>query len=262
MSGHHGSPLWFELATARGRLADAEDFYRAVLGWQIADSGMSGFDYHLARCGDAMVAGLMEMPSDMADMPPVWTMYFGVDDADRAADAIRAAGGRIWREPTDIPGTGQFAIASDPQGAGFGILSPLPMEEDRQARAFDPQKAGHANWTELASSDPEAGFTFYAGLFGWRKSEALDMGAMGPYQMVRHGDADIGGMMGLGDAPQSRWLIYFGVNGIDAAASRIRDGGGVIHHGPAPVPGDAHIVIATDPQGAWFGLVGPLEETS
>ena len=32
-----------------------------------------------------MVAGLMEMPDDVSGMPPAWTLYFGVDDADRAA---------------------------------------------------------------------------------------------------------------------------------------------------------------------------------
>ena len=50
-------------------------------------------------------------------------MVIGVDDAVRAAGDIRAAGGRIFREPADIPGTGRFAVAADPQGAAFGILA-------------------------------------------------------------------------------------------------------------------------------------------
>ena len=36
-----------------------------------------------------------------------------------------------------------------------------------------------------------------------------------------------------------------------------RQGGGTIHHGPAEVPGGAWIALATDPQGAWFAVVGP-----
>ena len=257
----HGHPVWFELTTARGQLAQAEDFYARVLGWQIADSGMEGFAYHLARAEDQLVAGLMEIPDGMDGMPPNWTLYLGTEDADATARDIRAAGGRIHVEPTDIPGTGRFAVASDPQGAAFGILAPLPMEDGNETRAFDQQKAGHGNWTELMSTDPVAGFDFYARVFGWQKSQAMDMGPMGTYQLFSHDGADIGGMMGLGNAPRPVWLVYFGVNGVDAATRRIRDGGGSVQHGPTPVPGGAHIAVATDPQGAWFAVVGPLEET-
>lgn len=261
MTRVHGHPLWFELATARGSLGAAGDFYRRVIGWQIADSGMEGFAYHLATAEGDMVAGLMEMPDDVAGMPPGWTIYFGADDADRAVADLTAAGGRVFKGPDDIPGTGRFAVVADPQGVPFGILSPLPMAGDSGGTAFHPEKTGHGNWTELTTPDPQAGLTFYAGLFGWRPSTAMDMGAMGTYQLFSHDGADIGAMMGLGNAPQPRWLAYFGVNGIRAASDRIRHGGGSVQHGPAPVPGDAHIVIATDPQGAWFALVGPLEET-
>ncbi|WEF23900.1 VOC family protein [Paracoccus sp. S3-43] len=259
MAKVHGLPVWFELATTQGQLAAAGDFYARLLGWRIADAGMEGFTYHLASSDGDMVAGLMEISDGMAEMPPNWTIYFGVDDADRAAAAIAAAGGRIWKEPADIPGTGRFAVAADPQGAPFGILAPLPMADGSGGGAFDQQKAGHGNWTELMSSDPAAGFAFYAGLFGWSKGEAMDMGEMGTYQLFRHDGAEIGGMMGLGNAPQPCWLAYFGVNGVNPAIARIREAGGTLQHGPQEVPGGAHIAIATDPQGAWFAVVGPLE---
>lgn len=259
MTGLHGQPVWFELAT--GDLAAAGRFYRRVIGWQIADSGMEGFAYYLASAEGDPVAGLMEMPGDAAGMAPAWTIYFGVNDADRAAAAIRASGGTVLREPADIPGTGRFAICADPQGVPFGILRPDPMGDGAAARAFDPQKAGHGHWAELASPDPDAAFGFYASLFGWGKSTAMDMGEMGTYQLFSHGSADIGAMMGLDAAGQPRWLAYFGVNGIAAAAGRVRESGGVIQHGPSPVPGNAHILIATDPQGTGIALLGTLEET-
>ncbi|VDS08542.1 27 kDa antigen Cfp30B [Paracoccus haematequi] len=259
MTKVHGLPVWFELATTQGQLGAAGDFYARLLGWQVADAGMEGFAYHLASSDGDMVAGLMEIPDGMAEMPPNWTIYFGVDDADRAAAAIAAAGGRIWKEPADIPGTGRFAVAADPQGAPFGILAPLPMADGSGGGAFDQRRAGHGNWTELMSSDPAAGFAFYADLFGWSKGEAMDMGEMGTYQLFRHDGADIGGMMGLGGAPRPCWLAYFGVNGVNPAIARIREGGGTVQHGPHEVPGGAHIAVATDPQGAWFAVVGPLE---
>lgn len=260
MARIHGHPIWFELATTD--LSAAGDFYGKVLGWSIGDSGMEGFTYHLARAGDAMVAGLMELPSPMVGMPPNWTLYFGVDDADAAAAAIAAAGGRILNGPADIPGTGRFAAVTDPQGASFGILQPDLMEDGGETHAFDQSKAGHGNWTELMTSDLRAGFDFYAKLFDWTAGDAIDMGEMGIYQLFRHDGADIGGMMARTDGQPTSWLSYFGVNGVNPAIQRIRDTGGTVQHGPQEVPGGAHIAIATDPQGVWFAVVGPLETAS
>lgn len=260
MATVHGKPCWYELATSDGSLGAAEAFYGAVLGWSFRDAGMQGFDYHLASSDGDLVAGLMVMPEDAGGMPPFWMIYFAVDDADRTAAAIRAAGGRLHREPADIPDTGRFAIAGDPQGAGFGILQPEPMPGEAGAgNAFDQRKAGHGNWNELMTSDPEAGFRFYAGLFGWQKSRSLDMGAMGTYQLFSHDGADIGGMMGLGNAPAPAWLPYFGTSGVDDAIGRIEAAGGKLAHGPMEVPGGAFIAVAQDPQGAWFAVVGPRQ---
>ncbi len=254
----HGMPCWYELSTRPGELGAAGDFYRRVLGWSVADAGMQGFTYHLASAGGDRVAGLMNMPEDCATMPPFWMIYFAVDDCDAAADAIRRTGGRIHREPADIPGTGRFAVAADPAGAGFGILQPLPMADgEGGGNAFDQQKEGHGNWNELMSTDPAGALTFYGDLFGWKRSQAVDMGAMGTYQLFAHAGTDIGGIMGLGNAPMPCWLPYFGANGVDAAIARIKDAGGTSLHGPIEVPGGAFIAVAQDPQGAVFAIVGP-----
>ena len=110
------------------------------------------------------------------------------------------------------------------------------------------------------STDPAAALDFYGKLFGWKKSQEMDMGEMGSYTLFSHQGADIGGMMGLGDAPAPCWLPYFGTNGITAAMSRIETAGGRVMHGPIEVPGGAFIAVATDPQGAHFAVVGPREQ--
>ena len=260
MAKLQGTPCWYELDTHRGSLGAAEAFYGAVLGWSVRDAGMEGFDYHLASVDGAMVAGLMELPTEAGATEPSWTIYFAVDNADATADQIRATGGGIVTEPADIPGTGRFAVATDAQGARFGILQPEPMPgQEGAGGAFDQKKQGHGNWNELMTSDPGAGFDFYAGLFGWTKSQAIDMGEMGTYQLFAHDGADIGGMMGLGMAPAPAWLPYFGTNGVEAAIGRIQAAGGKIMHGPIEVPGGAFIAVAEDPQGAHFAVVGPKE---
>ncbi len=255
MTDMHGGPCWYELGTSD--LDGAERFYGAVLGWSVKDSGMEGFEYRLASHGGDLVAGMMSLAAQEGTPPPNWTIYFAVDDCDAAAAAVDKAGGKVYQGPADIPNTGRFAVLADPQGAVFGVLQPLPMEGGGAGNAFDQKKEGHGNWQELMSTDPEAGFAFYAGLFGWRKSTAVDMGEMGIYQLFSHNGADIGGMMGLGNAPVPAWLPYFGANGVDAAIERIEAAGGKLVHGPQEVPGGAFIAVAQDPQGAHFAVVGP-----
>lgn len=263
---YHGNPCWYELGTSD--LHAAGDFYGSILGWKVEDSGMEGFAYHLASSDGDRVAGLMSNAGQPGDPPPNWLIYFAVDDCNQAAAGIEASGGKILKEPDDIPGTGRYSVVADPQGAVFGLLQPdiSQMSEADRAKAasgegaFDQKKAGHGNWNELMSSDPQAGFEFYAGLFGWTKGQAMDMGAMGTYQLFRHKGADIGAVMGLGTSPVSAWLPYFGVNGsVTKRVEAIRRAGGQVHHGPSEVPGPAYIAVAQDPQGGWFAIVGPEE---
>lgn len=260
---HHGAPCWYELATTPGRLEEAQAFYGRVLGWTFADAGMEGFAYRLARSDGDLVAGAMDMPADVSGMAPMWTVYFAVDDADRAVAQMTATGARLHRPVTPIPGTGRFAILGDPQGAGFGILEPAPMPEGGAGNAFDQKKAGHGNWHELATTDHKAAMGFYTGAFGWKPSTSMDMGEMGSYDLFSRDGADIGGMMRLqpGGAPAPHWLPYFGANGIDAAIDRINAAGGTVLHGPVELPGGAFIAVARDPQGAHFAVVGPKETT-
>ena len=259
---YQGNPCWYELGTSN--LNGAADFYSRILGWQVVDSGMQGFDYRLAKSGDDMVAGLMSTTGEQNSPPPYWRIYFAVDDCDKSAADIIAAGGKLLQDPADIPGTGRFAIALDPQGAAFGILQPdmSQMSEADRAKAeagegaFNQNKAGHGNWNELMSSDPEGALAFYFSLFGWSKGDAMDMGEMGAYQMVRHKGVDIGAIMGLGNSPVPAWLPYFGVDEpATAAVEAITSAGGRVDHGPVEVPGPAYIAIAQDPQGAWFAVV-------
>lgn len=250
MATEHGTPVWYELSTPD--LAGAAEFYGALLGWTMRDAGMEGFTYHLASQGEAMVAGMME---PFAGVPPNWLIYFASTNADATVAATEAAGGAVLQPAGDIPDTGRFAILADPQGAAFGILQPLNGD---MGSAFDQQKTGHGNWHELATTDPEAGLAFYAGLFGWQASTAMPMPEIGTYQLFRQAGADIGGMM-KSPMPDMRpyWLPYFGTNSIARAIATITEKGGTVLHGPQEVPGGAFIAMARDPQGAHFAVVGP-----
>ena len=67
--------------------------------------------------------GMMEMPKQMPpQVPSYWMPYFQVDDATAASRKAKGLGGTAMMGPQDIPGTGRFAILTDPQGAMFAVF--------------------------------------------------------------------------------------------------------------------------------------------
>lgn len=247
-----GMPCWFELAT--NDLAAAEDFYAAVLGWTFADSGMPDMTYHLATASAGGVAGLGTLESHPDGTPPHWLSYVAADDIVATCAQLTAAGGTLAVPPTDIPGTGTFAIALDPQGAGLGLLQPLPPSEP-MVGAFSAGHLGHGGWLELMTPDPVAALAFYSDLFGWTAGTSMDMGEMGSYQLFQRDGQDIGGMMLQGNSPVPLWLPYFNVADTATAVAAAQAAGGQLYHGPAPVPSGQQIAVLADPQGATFAVV-------
>ena len=117
---------------------------------------------------------------------------------------------------------------------------------------------GQVGWRELSAADGPKAYDFYSQMFGWTKTEAMDMGDLGVYQLFAAGGKDaVGGIMTkMADMPMPMWLFYFVVGNIDAAVERVKKAGGQVINGPMEVPGDAWIIQGIDPQGAMFALVG------
>jgi predicted enzyme related to lactoylglutathione lyase len=243
--------IWYELMTTDQDAA--EKFYRAVVGWKTADAGQPDMRYTILSAGDRGMGGVMKIPA--AGMPPAWLGYIGVPDTDAAAKQIVEAGGAIHHPPDNIPNVGRFAVVSDPGGAVFQLLTPLPRQDEPPPA--DLKTLGLVSWHELYSSIGEkAAFDFYAGQFGWETLDLMDMGEMGKYRIFGAGGVPMGGMMDKPkEAPASAWGFYVNVDSIGAAIERIKHNGGQITMGPNEVPGNQWVVQGLDPQGATFALV-------
>jgi len=255
MANRHGDFIWYELLTNDADAAAR--FYGAVIGWQGRAAEGSDRGYRIFGIGGTDVGGFMPLPdgAERAGMRPTWLGYIAVENVDAAAADIVRDGGAQHMLPTDIPGVGRFAMLTDPQGVMFYIMRGAI---DGTSTSFDQSKVGHCNWNELATTDPQAALAFYRARFGWEKGDAMPMGEMGDYQFIDHGGRTIGAVMKrTPDGPPPAWTFYFGVENIDTAAQAVSGHGGTIHYGPAEVPGGVFIIVASDPQGAIFGLVGP-----
>jgi uncharacterized protein len=246
--------FWYELMTTD--VAAAEAFYKKVVGWTSQPFESSGIDYIVFNAGERAVTGLMLLPEEAKAMgtPPCWMGYIFAKDVDAATASVKKAGGAVYREPSNIPEVGRFSVVADPQGAAFMLMSPTEPDQPPVPRTT----SGHVGWHELYAGDWKSAFDFYAGQFGWKKSEAMDMGGeMGTYQTFSAGGGDaVGGMMTKPkEMPSPAWQFYFNVPDIQAGAKRITDNGGKITMGPMEVPGGSWVVNGQDPQGAYFALM-------
>jgi predicted enzyme related to lactoylglutathione lyase len=242
--------FWYDLMTTDTEAAKA--FYADVVGWTPQASGSPGYTA-LAMDG-AGLAGLMAIPEDAAAMGarPAWMGYIQVDDVPAKMEAVREAGGKVWKGPVTIEGVITFAVVADPQGASFLIAQPIPKNAPPRPARNAP---GNVGWHELYATDWQAVWPFYESLFGWQKTTLVDMGPMGPYQLFAGSDGDIGGMMNRPPmVPVSYWNFYFVVPSVTEADARIAAAGGQVMVPPMQVPGGGWILQAMDPQGAVFTL--------
>ena len=233
----------------------AKTFYGAVVGWETESFSPGDKGYTILKAGGRGIGGILPMPEGPreAGARAAWLGYVAVPDIDQAAREIEAAGGALHRDIMDIPHVGRVAMVSDPQGAAFYLIAPAGEDQPPAPRTTP----GHVGWHELHTNDWQAAVDFYARQFGWVKTEALDMGPMGTYQLFSFGGANpVGGMMNDASFPRPAWLFYFVVEDIDAGAERITGAGGKIMQGPMEVPGGAFVINAIDPQGAMFAIVG------
>jgi uncharacterized protein len=245
-----GHFVWYEHLTQDAKRAIA--FYSDVIGWKTQPFGEGG-DYVMWVGSQGPLGGVMKLPPEAAKMGarPHWMAHVEVDDVDKTAALAQRLGGKVYKEPTDIPTVGRFAVLADPQGASFSVFRPSQSMD-----LHDPEKEGEFCWNELLTSDSGAALTFYSELLGWKLQEEMDMGPMGKYRIFGVGEKRLGGMM---NAPKERpmppmWLFYTSTNDLEAAMGRAKSKGAKVLNGPMDVPGGGRIAQLADPEGAVFAL--------
>lgn len=251
-----GTFTWHELMTTDREAAQA--FYGPLLGWRFDPGEVAGRSYDAILADGVPVGGMLGLDAAMQQggAGPLWVGYVAVDALTRAADAVRAGGGQVLMDGMAIPGMGRFALAADPEGVPLYLMEYDTAPPD--AAATFPPPPGTCAWNELAARNPDAAIAFHTGLAGWRQEGDMPMGELGTYRFLHHDHAMIGAVMPLaGAATEPGWTFYFVVPDIDAAAAGVRASGGELIEEPVEIPGGSFSLVARDPHGARFGLVGP-----
>jgi predicted enzyme related to lactoylglutathione lyase len=248
-----GTFSWSELSTTDQDAAKA--FYGELFGWAADDRPVGdGAVYSMMKLGGRDVAAIAGQPQQQRDagVPALWNSYVTVESADAAAERAQELGATVHAPAFDVLQAGRMAVIQDPQGAYVMVWEPR-----EHIGAGLVNAAGALAWNELQSPDLDASAAFYSALFGWEVQDAPGMTER--YLAIKNGSANNGGMRQATPGMPPAWLVYFGIDDIDAGIARVQELGGSKLVGPVDIQ-VAKFAVVQDPQGAVFALyAGQLE---
>jgi uncharacterized protein len=137
---------WHELLAANWQ--QALEFYGETFGWQKANTEIGATNtYQLFSLDGQMIGGMFTKRP--VEQVPYWLYYFNVGDIDAAIERVRAAGGKIFEGPFEVPEGSWIARCIDPQGAIFALQGTRSLE----AIARDPasEVGWSAEWSGISS---------------------------------------------------------------------------------------------------------------
>jgi hypothetical protein len=260
-----GVPCWVDTNQPDPEAAVA--FYGGLFGWEFENVTPPGAPvrYFLALLHGDPVAGVASLPPG-PERAVAFDTYVWVTDTDETAAKVRAAGGTVLGEPTDVGEAGRTALCADSEGAAFCV-----WQANQHRGAAVVNEPGSLNFNDLHTRDLERASAFYGAVFGW---ELLDLGGGYAWALPGYGDflerrnpgmragmAEMGAperfedvvasVVQISDDTPPHWGVTFGVADADAIAARAVELGGRVLVPPFDAPWVRMAVIA-DPQGATF----------
>ncbi|MEU6666431.1 VOC family protein [Streptomyces sp. NPDC046727] len=227
-----GVPCWVD-----AQLPDVEAgkrFYGELFGWTFEEAYGSSV---WARLAGDRVASLA--PKTDGRMPTVWTVSFATSDAEALGRRITAAGGRVVMAPFPVGDLGIAALATDPDGAVFGLWQ--AGTHPGFGRRHEPNTFV---WAQLYTRDTAAANAFYGGLF----HDAL----FGSDAEPDFGRAEITEVFPAEMPPH--FLTHFRVAALDDALGAVQRLGGRVQAPPFETS-YGRVAVVIDNQGASFALL-------
>lgn len=115
--------------------ARVAEFYKKAFGWNMTNLGDQMMSYitagtaetdenHMVKTPGTINGGFYPLDSAPENKEP--SVVISVDDLNKAIEDVKAAGGSLLGEPTEIPGIGMWVSFRDSEGNRVSILQPNP----------------------------------------------------------------------------------------------------------------------------------------
>ena len=256
-----GRVIWHDLLTTTPE--QSRRFYGELFGWTFErpkiDLGFgSGDAYMLVRHEGHLIGGIVDARLfDREENISQWMTVMSTDDVEAATGAIRAGGGEVLTEPTELPSRGTMGVYADTTGALFALL---------ETRDGDPELSTPAIngflWDELWTRDIAGAVEFYSNVLGLTH-ESRPVGADDrSYELLKRGDTPAVGVL---EHPVAEarpvWANYLRVEDPAAITARVEALGGTVALEARPREIGGSVAVILGPSGAGIGLqTWPLTE--
>lgn len=237
-----GAPIWVDLMTSD--LQKATAFYTGLFGWEAEQPNAEFGGYVNFTSGGVRVAGMMPNGSTT---PDCWTTYLSVPDTAASVVAAQGAGAHVLLAPMAVGDLGVMAMLADPSGAAIGLWQPgVHTGYGRVA------EAGAPCWHELHTREYATAVDFYRSVLGWETKVLGDTPEFRYTQAMADGEPFAGVMDSSAFLPEglpAMWLLYLGVDDVDAACAKAVELGGTVTE-PATDTPFGRLAQLADPTGA------------
>ena len=239
-----GRFIWHDLLT--DDVASAREFYRALFGWEFKGRGGDDAPYLTAYMDDIPVAGIVKSdPLESGKSESRWIGYISVADINHSVGQILSLQGIVFMPPRELSERGMVALAGDPRGAYFGLIT---------TREGDPEEGevplNGWLWNELMSTDPDTVVDFYRAVFDYIPEKNNEN-----YILLKTGNKEQAGITQISiDHDTAVWLPYLRVADLTQVLTRAESLGGKTIFDPRIQSSKRSAAVLADPTGAIFGV--------
>jgi len=247
-----GRWVWAELFTKD--VSQAKDFYGAVFGWQMEALDTTAGGYILIRANGRPIAGIVHREGVKdGDRSAQWLRLMSVEDVETASAKVSSTGGEVVLATRRLPGRGEIAVLSDPEGALFGVIHADTGDPPDVFPAMDTWL-----WNELWATEVGKLSDFYRDIGGFEVRAPSPGKAFGEDRaevyLAAQGYPRAGIVEQKRDDLPATWLPYLRVTNLEATLKRVVEAGGTIVLEPDPEIRKGRVAVFTDPLGAPVGI--------
>lgn len=175
------------------------------------------------------IIGLGERIPEYEMLPLQWMPHFQVADVGvSAARAIELGAKELMHSKTE-DGQSQWAVFTDPVGAGFGLIPVVPKESVPEEQN---EHVGRIAWLSLAVADASQASNFYQHVLGWN-ARPIETGdseeSVARFEMqIDNETAGAEVFESKDEATPAAWMLHLPVGDLAESLRHVNEGGGEV----------------------------------
>jgi predicted enzyme related to lactoylglutathione lyase len=243
-----GKFVWFDLFT--DDMAAITPFYQALFGWSFESAdGVSQRVQTIFSDNTPIATAVLNTPENRKTKESRWLGYISVKDVDQISKIITANKGVLHVLPRNLPDRGRVAVATDPEGALFGLLT-SPQGDPKDSGMMENQWMGSELWT----NDVTAALGFYDKIAGY-DHRRVGIGTDSEYLLLEKNSIPRAGVVPIvWENIKPDWLPYIAVSDVVATTEKVEPLGGRVLVSPDTKMPNSLVAIIADPSGAVFAI--------